>query len=136
MALTALGKQAQTVVLKTESHKLHHEFTVKAGSSIKKGQPVKLHTDGTIEPLGVGVEEHISLGYALFSAEENEYVTIVMRGYAILFVQAFDAFDAGPVKYKDFGTGTIDSLPNYIGATDSSDSQGWALEAAASEGDP
>lgn len=56
-AMTAVGsKTKQTVIYKSESHKLHQAFPVKKDEVILQGQPVQLNTDGTIQAyFGTGI---------------------------------------------------------------------------------
>jgi len=59
MPLTAIGDSAQTRILKHESHKLHHEFTVKAAFAARIGQPMKLDAAGTVVPMVIADEERL-----------------------------------------------------------------------------
>ena len=56
-AMTIMGASTpKPVIFKSESHKLHQAFLVADGKTILQGMPVKLNTDGTIEPYyGTGV---------------------------------------------------------------------------------
>lgn len=130
MALTAIGESPQTRLLKHESHKLHHEFTVEDAEAVRIGMPVKLTVDGKVLPLGAADEEHLCIGYALQDAEETEYVTIVMKGYSIIFAETLAALDCGPVKFASFGAQPLD-LPEYVAAATNVLTQGWCIDQAA-----
>lgn len=129
MPIVGLGDSVQSRILKTESHKLHHEFTVKAANSVRQGMLVKLHTDGTVEPVDAADTNNLAIGYCLQDAAAGEYVTVVCRGYAIIFAESQGALNAGPVEYDDFGSGSYD-LPEFIAATDTTDYVGWAIDSA------
>lgn len=135
MPLTAIGDQAKVVILKHESHKLHHEFTVKAASAVSIGMPVKLDVTGTIVPMGAADEEHLCIGYALFNAAAGEYVTIVMRGYTILFAESLGALAAGPVKYASYAAGASAYYPEYVLAATNVLTAGWNLDQATAAGE-
>lgn len=128
--LTAIGTNPQTVILKHESHKLHHEFVVAASNSVKVGMPVKLNTAGAVVPLGAADEEHLCIGHALQDADATEYVTVVMKGYTIIFAETTGALDCGPVKYASFGAETVTTLPNYVAAATNVLTQGWCIDQA------
>ena len=130
MPLTAIGDSAQTRILKHESHKLHHEFTVKAANSVRIGMPVKLDAAGTIVPLVLTDEEHLCIGYCMQDAAADEYVTVAMRGYTILFAETQGALAAGPVQIDDFGSQPLD-LPEFVVAATNVLTVGWNLDNAA-----
>ena len=130
MPLTAIGDSAQTRILKHESHKLHHEFTVKTGSAARIGQPMKLDANGTVVPMVLLNEEHLCIGYAMIDAAADEYVTIAVRGYTILFAETQGALVAGPVQYDDFGSQPLD-LPEFVVAATNAVTVGWCLDQAA-----
>ena len=49
--LTLFGERTpRAVIYKSESHKLHQAFNVKAGEKIVQGMPVALNEDGLIYP--------------------------------------------------------------------------------------
>lgn len=91
-----------TILLKTESHKLHEEFEVQAGSTIRYSQPVKLNTDGTVSPLEAGDNRNLCIGYSIHNSDQNIYgngrVTVALKGYTKILCQAAGAVNAGPVK--------------------------------------
>lgn len=87
----------QTVIYKSESHKLHQAFPAKKTegvvAKILPGMPVKLNTDGTIEAYtGTG----IYLGIAVTSSEFPCYpegalgpeVTVMVEAYAVIYGEA------------------------------------------------
>lgn len=98
----------QTVIFKSESHKLHQAFPVAKESNgdnkvIVSGQPVKLNTDGTIEAyFGTG----IYLGIAVTNSEHPAYpagelgheVTVAVEGFMVVYGTAAGEVNAGPVK--------------------------------------
>lgn len=103
--MTLVGqKTPRAVIYKSESHKLHQAFCVKADTKIVKGQPVKLETDGTISPytgtgiyLGIAVTDNINPAY---KAQRNfpVEVTVMVEGFAIVnWVAAADSTPAGYV---------------------------------------
>lgn len=103
--LTLVGqKTPRAVIYKSESHKLHQAFCVKADTKIVKGQPVKLETDGTISPytgtgiyLGIAVTDNINPAY---QGQRNfpVEVTVMVEGFAIVnWVAAEDDTPAGYV---------------------------------------
>lgn len=88
----------QTVIFKSESHKLHQAFPVAKDDSGKNkvivpGQPVMLNTDGTIEAyFGTGVY----LGIAVNGSEYPVYpegnlgseVTVAVEGFMVVYGHA------------------------------------------------
>lgn len=102
--LTLVGKQTgQTVIFKSESHKLHQAFPVKKGEVIVQGAPVKLNMDGTIENyLGTGTFVGIAVTDSVYPAYPEDAnglveVTVSVIGYMIVYGVANGALDAGPV---------------------------------------
>lgn len=80
-----------------EAHKLHLEFD--AGAAIKAGQPLKLQTDGEVEPAAAGDTADLIIGYALTDAASTERVTVVVRGIAVVLgVAGADSQTPGPVQ--------------------------------------
>lgn len=90
--LTLFGERTpRAVIYKSESHKLHQAFNVKAGEKIVQGMPVALNEEGLIYPctdtatqvyLGVAVTDNVNPAYQPqrnFSVE----VTVAMEGYMI-----------------------------------------------------
>lgn len=102
--LQLVGKPtSQTVIFKSESHKLHQAFPVKKGVTIVQGAPVKLNNDGTIENylgtgtfIGIAVTDSTYPAYPQTPAGMVE-VTVAVVGYMVLYGVANAALDAGPV---------------------------------------
>lgn len=94
-AMTAVGsKTKQTVIYKSESHKLHQAFPVKKDEVILQGQPVQLNTDGTIQAyFGTGTSTGIYLGIAVTDTQYPAYpvgekipeVTVMVEAFAIVY---------------------------------------------------
>ena len=88
-AMTAVGsKTKQTVIYKSESHKLHQAFPVKKDEVILQGQPVQLNTDGTIQAyFGTGIYLGIAVTDTQYPAypvgEKIPEVTVMVEGYAL-----------------------------------------------------
>lgn len=133
MALTAFGETTQTIFLKQiQSHKLHHEFEVATGATIKKGQAVKLNTAGEVVPAVAGELEHLVIGYSVHDGLAGELVTIGMKAFTIVWAQSAGALDAGPVKIGAAGADPL--YATYVAAvhaTPGADTVGWALDGAA-----
>ena len=87
--LTLFGERTpRAVIYKSESHKLHQAFNVKAGEKIVQGMPVALNEEGLIYPctdtatqvyLGVAVTDNVNPAQRNFPVE----VTVAMEGYMI-----------------------------------------------------
>lgn len=126
--MTAMGsKTPQTVIYKSESHKLHQAFPIKEGVTIIQGMPVQLETDGSISPyagtgvyLGIAVTDSITPAYPptypVDSSTQPE-VTVMVEGFAIVYGLSRNNVDAGPVKPEDITEG--DMYVHY--ATDSAE---------------
>lgn len=97
----------QTVIFKSESHKLHQAFPVAKDSGVTKtivpGQPVKLNEDGTIEGyFGTGVY----LGIAVTSSDNAPYpegalgkeVTVMVEAFAVVYGVSSASVKAGYVS--------------------------------------
>ena len=131
--MTLVGqKTPRAVIYKSESHKLHQAFCVKADTKIVKGQPVKLETDGTISPytgtgiyLGIAVTDNINPAY---HAQRNfpVEVTVLVEGFAI--VNWVAAADSTPAGYVTPGAALLND--RYVkGTTSSSETKFIALNA-------
>ena len=131
--MTLVGqKTPRAVIYKSESHKLHQAFCVKADTKIVKGQPVKLETDGTISPytgtriyLGIAVTDNINHAY---HAQRNfpVEVTVMVEGFAI--VNWVAAADSTPAGYVTPGAALLND--RYVkGTTSSSETKFIALNA-------
>lgn len=92
-AMTAVGsKTKQTVIYKSESHKLQQTFPVKKDEVILQGQPVQLNTDGTIQAY-FDTSTGIYLGIAVTDTQYPAYpvgkkipeVTVMVEAFAIVY---------------------------------------------------
>lgn len=105
------GTTPRVVIYKSESHKLHQAFPVKASVKIYAGNPVAITSDGTIELLTKGNEANY-LGIAVTDNNNPAYkesanagpveVTVAVQGFMIINAISEAALDAGPVE---IGTG-------------------------------
>ena len=96
--LRAVGSATpQTVIFKSESHKLHQAFAVKVTEGvvdeIVPGQAVKLNSDGTISPytgsgiyLGIAVTDSLNPCYP--DGALGPEVTVMVEGFAIIYGKA------------------------------------------------
>ena len=105
------GTTPRVVIYKSESHKLHQAFPVKASVKIYAGNPVAITIDGTIELLTKGNEANY-LGIAVTDNNNPAYkesanagpveVTVAVQGFMIINAISEAALNAGPVE---IGTG-------------------------------
>ena len=105
------GTTPRVVIYKSESHKLHQAFPVKASEKIHAGNPVAITVEGTIELLTKGNEANY-LGIAVTDNNNPAYkesanagsveVTVAIQGFMIINAISEDALGAGPVE---IGTG-------------------------------
>lgn len=109
------GTTPRVVIYKSESHKLHQAFPVKASVKIYAGNPVAITAEGTIELLtksnetnylGIAVTDSINPAYkesanAGANADLVE-VTVAVQGFMIINAISEADLDAGPVE---IGTG-------------------------------
>lgn len=105
------GTTPRVVIYKSESHKLHQAFPVKASVKIYAGNPVAITPDGTIELL-TGPNEANYLGIAVTDNNNPAYkesanagpveVTVAVQGFMIINAISEAALNAGPVE---IGTG-------------------------------
>lgn len=92
----------QTVIYKSESHKLCQAFPVKEGETIIQGQPVALEADGTISGY-LGDTTQVYLGIAITNSEYPAYppapagveVTVMVSGFSVVYGLANAALNAG-----------------------------------------
>lgn len=104
--LTLFGERTpRAVIYKSESHKLHQAFNVKAGEKIVQGMPVALNEDGLIYPctdpstqvyLGVAVTDNVNPAYQPQRNFPVE-VTVAVEGYMICNWVSNKAIEAGYV---------------------------------------
>lgn len=105
------GTTPRVVIYKSESHKLHQAFPVKASVKIYAGNPVAITTDGTIELLtkdneanylGIAVTDSINPAYKESANAGPVEVTVAVQGFMIINAISEAALNAGPVE---IGTG-------------------------------
>lgn len=103
--MTIMGvKTPQTVVFKSESHKLHQAFVVKEGDTIIQGQPVMLNTDGTISPYtGTGIYLGIAMTDSVYPAYPGNEVTVAVQAFAVIYGKAAATQDCGYVTPNALG---------------------------------
>lgn len=137
MSLTVLGENPKTIFLKgIENHKLHHEFAVETGNSVKKGQPVKLTATGTVVPAAADEPVENIIGHSIHNGAADELITVGMKAMGIVWASPNAAVDAGPVKYA--GLNSTDSDYNAyaaVGAGAATLLYGWALDQATAADD-
>jgi hypothetical protein len=105
------GTTPRVVIYKSESHKLHQAFPVKASANIYAGNPVAITADGTIELLtkgneanylGIAVTDNINPAYKESANAGRMEVTVAVQGFMIINAISEAKLDAGPVE---IGTG-------------------------------
>lgn len=105
------GITPRVVIYKSESHKLHQAFPVKASVKIYAGNPVAITTDGTIELLtkdneanylGIAVTDNNNPAYKESANAGPVEVTVAVQGFMIINAISEAALNAGPVE---IGTG-------------------------------
>lgn len=104
--LTLFGERTpRAVIYKSESHKLHQAFNVRAGEKIVQGMPVALNEEGLIYPctdvatqvyLGVAVTDNVNPAYQPQRNFPVE-VTVAMEGYMICNWVSNENIEAGYV---------------------------------------
>lgn len=105
------GTTPRVVIYKSESHKLHQAFPVKASVKIYAGNPVAITADGTIELLtkdneanylGIAVTDNNNPAYKESANAGPVEVTVAVQGFMIINAISEGALNAGPVE---IGTG-------------------------------
>lgn len=105
------GTTPRVVIYKSESHKLHQAFPVKASVKIYAGNPVAITTDGKIELLtkaneanylGIAVTDNNNPAYKESANAGPVEVTVAVQGFMIINAISEAALNAGPVE---IGTG-------------------------------
>lgn len=105
------GTTPRVVIYKSESHKLHQAFPVKASVNIYAGNPVAITTDGTIELLtrdneanylGIAVTDNNNPAYKESANAGPVEVTVAVQGFMIINAISEADLNAGPVE---IGTG-------------------------------
>lgn len=133
---TQFGEKPKTIFLKgIENHKLHQEFEVGTGATVKVGQPVVLNTDGTVKAATANNKNYEIIGYSIHNGKAGSFVTIGMKAFTIVYASPSAACDAGPVKYLGMNSGVEDGIYNDVEALDSTAQDfdptelvGWALD--------
>lgn len=101
------GTTPRVVIYKSESHKLHQAFPVKASVTIYAGNPVAITADGTIELLtaankanylGIAVTDNHNPAYKESANACPGEVTVAVQGFMIINAISETALDAGPVE--------------------------------------
>ena len=101
------GTTPRVVIYKSESHKLHQAFPVKASVTIYAGNPVAITPDGTIELLtkaneanylGIAVTDNTNPAYKESANAGSVEVTVAVQGFMIINAISEAALDAGPVE--------------------------------------
>ena len=114
------GTTPRVVIYKSESHKLHQAFPVKASVRIYAGNPVAITIDGTIELLtkdneanylGIAVTDNINPAYKESANAGPVEVTVAVQGFMIINAISEAALNAGPVE---IGTGMDATNPNHF----------------------
>lgn len=135
------GTTPRVVIYKSESHKLHQAFPVKASVNIYAGNPVAITIDGTIELLtkdneanylGIAVTDNINPAYKESANAGPVEVTVAVQGFMIINAISEAALNAGPVeigtgmdatftKFKTFTQAAAAARPvNFISLTKAS----------------
>lgn len=104
-----------------------------SNNNIKKGQPVKLTTDGKVVPLASGDDAYLCIGVALQDRAGGELVTVVTRGYLILFATSAAAHNAGPAVFT--GYDTSNNRPEVDDGGSATTTMGWLIDDAAGAGE-
>ena len=139
------GTTPRVVIYKSESHKLHQAFPVKASVKIYAGNPVAITADGTIELLtkaneanylGIAVTDNNNPAYKESANAGPVEVTVAVQGFMIINAISEAALNAGPVeigtgmdatnhftKFKTFTQADVDAVTrpvNFISLTKAS----------------
>lgn len=111
------GTTPRVVIYKSESHKLHQAFPVKASVNIYAGNPVAITAEGTIELLtkdnetnylGIAVTDNNNPAYKESANAGPVEVTVAVQGFMIINAISEAALNAGPVE---IGTGMDGTNP-------------------------
>ena len=127
------------IIHKSESHKLHLAFLVKASTTIYQGTPVKLTSTGDVEPAAAGENPLNIIGYAIktvtSSATVQNEITIAMKGHMVVKALAKEIAVPGPCKYDSYDT--TEEQPVFSMATvTASNNVGFNLTVALAANDP
>lgn len=136
-------KTPRAVVYKSESHKLHQAFNVKAGETIVAGSPVCIEADGTISAfkvankvsyIGIAITDSVNPAYKESRNAGPIEVTVAVTGYIVVNAVAKAALNAGVVT----PTGVLDStkrFAEYETVADATSAQFIALNQATEAGE-
>lgn len=102
--LTVLGTPSKTTFLIVQNEKISIEFA--AFEAIKKGQPVRIHTDGTVRVWAQADLLPTLVGYAYSDVAVNELVTVITRGFTVINVLSNAAMNAGLGGYLSYDSAT------------------------------
>lgn len=136
-ALTSLGKNSKTTFLVVENEKLSVEFTVAASNTIRNGMAVKLNTTGQVVPWVKTDALNLCIGIAYTpkqeTAAEGTLVTVVMRGYIMIFAMlAANSTAAGLGTVNGYNTANEDPHGNLgynvYEAAASNTANAWILD--------
>lgn len=109
------GTTPRVVIYKSESHKLHQAFPVKATVKIYAGNPVAITKEGNIELLtsaneanylGIAVTDSNNPAYKESANADSGEVTVAVQGFMIINAISEAALDAGPVEIGTSMDGT------------------------------
>lgn len=115
------GTTPRVVIYKSESHKLHQAFPVKASVGIYAGNPVAITAEGTIELLtkdneanylGIAVTDNNNPAYKESANAGSVEVTVAVQGFMIINAISGAALDAGPVEI-DTGMDTTNHFTKF-----------------------
>lgn len=108
------GTTPSVVIYKSESHKLHQAFPVKASVKIYAGNPVAITAEGAIELLtkvneanylGIAVTDNNNPAYKASANAGSGEVTVAVQGFMIINAISEGALNAGPVEPVEISTG-------------------------------
>lgn len=117
------GTTPRVVIYKSESHKLHQAFPVKASVKIYAGNPVAITPEGAIELLtkaneanylGIAVTDNNNPAYKGSANAGPVEVTVAVQGFMIINAISEAALNAGPVEPVEIGTGMDATNPNHF----------------------
>lgn len=131
------GEKPRTIFLKgIENHKLHQEFEVATGQTVKKGQPVILNADGTVQAAAANAAAYTIIGYSIHNGGPGELITVGMKAFTIVYASNSAAIDAGPVAYNGLNADVESGLYNdFTNSTTAGNIIGWALDKATAADD-
>lgn len=116
------GTTPRVVIYKSESHKLHQAFPVKASVKIYAGNPVAITADGTIELLtkdneanylGIAVTDNNNPAYKESANAGPVEVTVAVQGFMIINAISEDVLNAGPVEIGTISTGMANPFTKF-----------------------